>query len=237
MPEPAVPASLAEALIALQSRLPRITKDDEAQVGSRTYRYANLASIHDAIFPLLAELGLTWVCCPTLMDGTFVLDYVLSHVSGDGQIQGQYPLPGTGTPQQIGSAITYARRYTLTAVLGIAPAEDDDDAQAAEDAAAWHPPANPRTRKATRVRGTSGEDTDWTTPPEKTPGSVRLGQLQKIGILFTRLGITEREDRLLAVMSMLGLPEQPETSKDLSVRQAEELLGKLEKELAKEEGQ
>ena len=38
-----------------------------------------------------------------------------------------------GTPQTIGGAITYARRYALLAVTGVAPDDDDDDGQAAED--------------------------------------------------------------------------------------------------------
>ena len=41
-----------------------------------------------------------------------------------------YPFFVTGDPQQVGSAITYARRYSLYAVLGIFPDKDDDGAYA-----------------------------------------------------------------------------------------------------------
>lgn len=37
------------------------------------------------------------------------------------------PDPTRSNPQEIGSALTYARRYALCSVVGIAPAEDDDD--------------------------------------------------------------------------------------------------------------
>jgi len=244
---PEQPATLAAALVLLQSRLPRITKDDEAQAGSRTYRYANLASIHDAILPLLGELGLYWTCCPTLMDGQLVLDYALTHVAGP-SIGGQYPLPSSGTPQQIGSAITYARRYTLTAVLGIAPAEDDDDGHAAEQAA--KPSYEERVaagrmnraqvrdhnklrqldhpRPAERATGTAGEETDWTTgPPEDAPGSITQAQLTRMHYGFTKAGITDRDDRLAFTMSVLDLPEL-ESSKELSMSQASRLIGRLE---------
>ena len=229
---PEQPATLEEALIAVQARLPRITKDSEAQVGTRTYPYANLATIHDAVMPLLGELGLYWICSPGLDDdGRFVMHYLLGHVSVQGGVTGDYPLPASGTPQQIGSAITYARRYCLTAVLGIAPVEDDDDGQAAEQAAEWRPPANPRTRKADRHRADRDgmpPDDAWTTPPEDSPGSSSPGQRQAIGIMFTRLRITDREDRLASVMSMLDLPEL-ESSTDLSYNQARTLIGKLER--------
>jgi hypothetical protein len=45
-------------------------------------------------------------------------------------IQGRYPIqPVKNDPQGLGSAITYARRYSLMAIVGIAP--DDDDGEAA----------------------------------------------------------------------------------------------------------
>lgn len=231
------PNTLSAALIQLQARLPRITKDATAQVGSREYAYANLASIHDAIFPLLKDCGLYWTCCPTLMDGQFVLDYALTHVSG-ASAGGQYPLPVTGSPQQIGSAITYARRYALTAILGIAPAEDDDDGQAAETAAAqWRPPANPRTRKAQRSHGTPSDD-PWydqgqvpaeNAPDTDAPASITSGQRAKIMALFNKAAIFAREDRLAYAMSKLDLPELA-TSNDLSARQASQLIICLESE-------
>jgi hypothetical protein len=42
------------------------------------------------------------------------------------------PPPTRGTPQQIGSALTYARRYILCAVTGVAPGGEDDDGKAAQ---------------------------------------------------------------------------------------------------------
>ena len=220
------PASLAEALIALQARLPRIAKDTDAQYG----KYANLASIHDAVFPLLAEFGFAWVCRPTLEDGRFVLAYSLEHAASGGRRYGSYPLPVDATAQQIGSAITYARRYCLCAVLGIAPAEDDDDGDAASvPPPTWVPPANPRSRKAERHRGPLPDD-QWTSPaPEDRPGSITDDQRRKMMALFTKAGITDRTDRLAYAMSKLDLPELA-TSNDLSMRQAGELIAHLESE-------
>jgi ERF superfamily len=131
MPEP-LPAepckTLAEALAALQARLPRVAKTADAQYG----KYADLTMVSDALLPVMSELGLSFTARPTLSgEARFVLLYSLLHVSGD-ELTGEYPLPSTGTPQQVGSAITYARRYTLCAVTGLAPGGDDDDGQGAE---------------------------------------------------------------------------------------------------------
>jgi len=132
--------TLAEALAVLQGRLPRVAKEHTAKVETKTggnykYAYADLTDVSEAILPILSSLGLSFSCCPTLRieNGAFVLMYTLLHVSGD-SVQGHYPLPDPNRlgPQDLGKAITYARRYALCAVTGLAPGGDDDDAQAAE---------------------------------------------------------------------------------------------------------
>lgn len=128
---------LAEALAAAQAELPRIGKDNTAQVrsekGQYSYSYADLADVSAAVLPVLARNGLAWTTLPTVLDGAFVLRYELLHTSGEA-LRGVYPLPNPGDPQKMGSAITYARRYTLCAVSGVAPDADDDDGQAAAQA-------------------------------------------------------------------------------------------------------
>jgi len=163
------PVSLAAALAELQTRLPHIGKDKTARVTSQrtgkthTYDYVNLAAVSEKILPLLGGLGLSFVCRPTLDEGRFVLAYEMRHVSDDVGIGGQYPLPASGTPQEIGSAITYARRYCLCAITGVAPDDDDDDGQAAEDAARQPAARQPRSRK----------------PPAGQPGQPLTGQALK----------------------------------------------------------
>jgi ERF superfamily len=138
------PASLAEALAALQGQLPRVAKAHEAKVETRTggnykYAYADLTDVSAVLLPLLAKLGLSFTACPTLRDdsGEFVLTYHLWHVSG-GDIMGWYPLPDPARvgPQDLGKAITYARRYALCAITGLAPGGDDDDAAGQQEAKA-----------------------------------------------------------------------------------------------------
>jgi ERF superfamily len=122
------------ALAKLQSGLPKVVKDKTAKVpmksgGSYSYKYADLASVTEQILPRLAENGLAFIARPTLNEaGKLVLAYSLVHESGERE-DGEYPLTG-GSPQEIGGAITYARRYALCAATGIAADEDDDAALA-----------------------------------------------------------------------------------------------------------
>lgn len=129
------PATLAEALAEVQAHLPDIRKGETAEVTMKTggkykYRYADLADVSAVILPMLGAVGLSWITRPTVNEsGKFVLAYELLHTCGESKT-GEYPLSG-GTAQEIGSAITYARRYALCAVTGVAPASDDDDGAAA----------------------------------------------------------------------------------------------------------
>jgi hypothetical protein len=136
--------NLATALAAFQAELPSIVKESTAKVtsdkGGFTYGYADLAAVSKVVLPLLGKHGLSFSSRPTLVEGKFALAYVLRHSCGD-EDSGVYPLPTTGTPQQIGSAITYARRYSLMAVSGVFPQGEDDDGKAAGEAAPhWNEP-------------------------------------------------------------------------------------------------
>lgn len=126
-------ADFATDLAAFQAALPSIAKDSTADTGSYSYDYADLTAITEKAFPLLAQHGFAFTCMPHVReDKAVVLRYALIHKGGHSE-RGDYPLPSAGNPQQLGSAITYARRYCLCAVTGIAPGGSDDDGKAAED--------------------------------------------------------------------------------------------------------
>jgi hypothetical protein len=93
-------------------------------------KYADLAAIFDAVRKPLADNGLVVTQTTEIREGGFVLMTMLAHSSGQ-WIRSEYPLPATGRPQEIGSALTYARRYSLSAITGVA-ADEDDDAEGAE---------------------------------------------------------------------------------------------------------
>lgn len=200
------PDTLAAALAQLQTKLPEIRKSEVANVqttkGAYSYTYANLAGISAQIMPLLGELGLSFIAKPTFSDGRFVLAYSLLHASGQRE-DGEYPLPTSGTPQAIGSAITYGRRYCLCSVTGVAP-EDDDDGAAAEAEKGTHrgtaqrAAAPPRTPTPTRPQAQRASRPPAPPPPlpADEPDTYTPSQRAKIMALFGQAGVVDRTERL-----------------------------------------
>ena len=234
------PATLNQAILALQAQLPRIGKGSTGQVGTRVYKYADLPAIMDAIRDLMIKFSLIWVCKPAVLDGgLFVLATSLRHVPSGESEDGAVPLPLTQGPQAVGSAITYFRRYGLLAVLNIVV--DDDDGRAAQDdheaaLQAWNAPARPHTRKADRHRADRDgplPDDQWTTAPdaEDQPGTSSDEQRQSIGRLMSDLGAKTQAGRHALAMDLLGLTE-PVSSKTLSYRDAVKLIAILERKKA-----
>lgn len=88
-------------------------------------RYADLAAIRDAVVPALSKHGVAVTQFTDFRDGNSVLVTRLMHESGQ-WIEGAYPLTPQTNPQAMGSQLTYARRYTLSAIAGISADEDDD---------------------------------------------------------------------------------------------------------------
>tara|TARA_R110000822_G_scaffold137399_3_gene274878 strand:- start:371 stop:970 length:600 start_codon:yes stop_codon:yes gene_type:complete len=97
-------------------------------------KFVSLKGVADAVRPALHSRN---IVVTQLIDyddaGTFVRT-VLAHTGG-GSIESRCPVVTTkqNDPQAMGSAITYARRYALAAICGVAPSDDDDDAEAAVD--------------------------------------------------------------------------------------------------------
>jgi hypothetical protein len=119
---------LDHALLILQADPPVLTKNKTGQVGNQRTRYADLVAVNATVLSRLNQLGVIWKCKPLLDEGgKFVLRWCLKHVPSGTFEDGDYPLPSNATPMQNGSSITYARRYALLAVTGIAAEEEDDD--------------------------------------------------------------------------------------------------------------
>jgi len=97
-------------------------------------KYADLASIRNATIPPLSKNGLAlFQTISGTENGGLSLVTRLAHTSGQ-WAESRYPLPNSSKPHEMGSAITYARRYSWAAVCGIAAEEDDDGNNAQEGA-------------------------------------------------------------------------------------------------------
>lgn len=96
-------------------------------------QYASLEAIIDATRAPLSRHGLSVVQLPVLLDGKMFLEVVLMHSSGQ-YISSMLPLNVEKmTPQGVGSALTYGRRYGMSSILNINAGEDDDGEEAEKE--------------------------------------------------------------------------------------------------------
>jgi hypothetical protein len=131
-------ASIAAALAQAQADLSNPEKSLVATIRpastrepERTFRYAPLASGLDLIRKSLGKHEIATIQTTTIdkETGLVRLTTVLAHSSGE-WVSSEWPvcpISDTGSPQRMGAALTYARRYALFALVGIA-GEDDLDA-------------------------------------------------------------------------------------------------------------
>jgi hypothetical protein len=154
---PVPPQGINDVLLLLQSMGITVKKRARGAVrADKVDRYADLKEVNAEVLTKLNGLGVIWTCEPTLLPdtpqgaGRFVLRYELLHVASETARRGEYPL-GAGKPQEMGSAITYARRYALLAVTGVAAEDDDDDGQGGTGTAKRS--STPRPREKSTVAG------------------------------------------------------------------------------------
>jgi hypothetical protein len=115
---------LAKALAKLQGELKTVSRDKTNPYFNS--KYADLSAIWDACRKPLADNGLSLVQTTDRAGEDIVLETLLLHETGE-WIKGKLPInPARDEPQAIGSAISYARRYAMSAMLGIVSDEDDD---------------------------------------------------------------------------------------------------------------
>jgi len=255
-------AAFAQALATVQAAMPKVGKPNTATVptkagGSYTYKYADLADIFEKVMPLLAANGLAWIATPTLSHGdAFVLRYALLHKDGHRET-GEYPLPhpSSGAAQDIGSAITYARRYAFCAQVGVATDEDNDGRASAQPlprprqaprpvvdgsaASLQVPPVATFPASSAYLDETTGELTAAAVAPaaaaalarSSTSKPVSAAQLKMMGVLFSKSDVTDRTERLTIVAGIVD--RDVESAKDLSSEEASKVINSL---LDSEEG-
>src|SRR5882672_5177763 len=130
----AIAAALAKAqgeLANPEKLLTATIRSSFPREGDRTFRYASLASGLDIVRKILGQHEIATIQT-TMIDqaaGQIRLTTLLAHASGE-WISSDWPVCAsneTATPQRMGAALTYARRYALFTLVGIA-GEDDLDA-------------------------------------------------------------------------------------------------------------
>jgi hypothetical protein len=170
-------AALAAALAKAQSELSNPEKSlvatigtDRPGEGARTFRYAPLSSGLEIIRKALGQQQIATVQTTAIdaSTGTISLTTVLAHASGE-WIASDWPvcrLADSASPHRMGAALTYARRYALFTLVGIA-GEDDHDA----------PDLNPRAQQegGAGIQATSPDVTMRRRPPPREGGNGKNG--------------------------------------------------------------
>jgi len=105
--------------------------------------YADLAEVINVSKPALAKFGLSIIQMPYVHNGLSGVETTIIHKSGE-YISSRLNMPvgGKKDAQAVGSAITYARRYALAGVCGIAQEDDDANKTAGKKTSTVAAPVN-----------------------------------------------------------------------------------------------
>lgn len=221
-------------------------KDTLGQVGTEKRRYADLASCWDAARGPLSKHGLCVVQVPSADGNKITVHTTIGHKSGQ-YISGELTMTSTvGTAQGLGSAITYARRYSLCAMVGIAPEDDDGTAasQGTKEQAAKVGEEKVKKLKeqtqaaASRAAGEASLGVDVTDlPPAPVPdGPVEFKRMmdgfEAIKAEFTKLG---RQDAYYQVLSEYDYKHANEIRPLIKAREIYLQMGRRKRELMEEE--
>jgi hypothetical protein len=172
--------TLAAALAAMQAELPKLRKDETAKVTgesksgakvSYSYGYAGLDQVVETVLPALGKHGMSVTAKTVISDSGFILEVSLLHEGGEREI-GFWPLPDPrrSGPQDIGSAMTYGRRYLTLALTGTFPGGEDDDgakAQASAHQERWEDSRPSRTQEAHDQHRRAVGNTDEPAPAQQ----------------------------------------------------------------------
>ena len=225
----------SESIVQLARALTLAQKDmEKASMDSANpffkSKYADLTSVWEACRKPLTDNGLSIVQTLDIsgVSESQVLETILLHNSGE-WISGILKLnPVKNDPQGMGSAITYARRYSLAAMVGICPEDDDGEGamkrQKAESKA--EPKAKPVAKQFASspsgvIKSSKEVDADGT-------GDITDPQIRKINALLTFLKITDDKARHETVSVILGLPDTTTSMKLLTKAQASTVIETLE---------
>jgi hypothetical protein len=166
-------AAFAAALAKAQGAMENAKKD--ALNPHFKTKYADLASVVDACRAPLSANGIAIVQRVRTKKSHVLIETLLLHASGE-WMSGTLRLPAVkADPQGFGSAITYARRYALAAMVGVAPDEDDDGNAASGRTVEQRPP--PQRQNGSRTDALK-EQLRQTQPPK--PGPIeRIAEIAK----------------------------------------------------------
>jgi hypothetical protein len=162
--------NLMGALLKAKSAMGALTKDSKNPHFKSSY--ASLAAVVDVLRQPLADNGIVYIESPVpeLEPGRIAIDLTIYHAASGESVTYRSPVMVTQqmTPQGIGSTLTYARRYQLMTVFGLAPEDDDGN----EGAKAQTPRQQPQRQAPPVTPVTPANGNGHKTPTESTADDV-----------------------------------------------------------------
>lgn len=196
--------ALAVALSKAQAEIQGAVKDSQNPFFKSNY--ADLSSVWEACRGPLTKNGLCVIQTTEMQEKGLMLVTLLAHSSGE-YICGYYPInPSKPDPQALGSAITYARRYALAAIVGVCPVDDDGEG-------AMHRNAPPE-RVKIKPESVVGGESKRVTPP----------QLDRLFAIANKAKWTNEQVRQYLILTF-----KLNSSKELNLIQYEDLCKHLER--------
>ncbi len=123
------PKDINSALFALQKEEIVVPRNGKGNISGREYKYATLDDVIAKIRPIMQVHNLLLT---QIMDNNMLTTKII-HVPSGTEISGVLPLGNPATSQDLGSRITYLRRYALNSMLGLVLEDDVDGSQAKPD--------------------------------------------------------------------------------------------------------
>lgn len=124
-------------------------------------KYAKLENCIEAVIDALNDNGIMLMQPTHLCEDGVIVETMFLHESGEQLSAGKLHVPATKHDAQgYGSALSYARRYSLLAACGIAAEDDDGEAASKPKAAPAKPAAAPAPAAKAPVK-VEGKDTEW----------------------------------------------------------------------------
>ena len=230
---------LAKALAKAQSQFTPVKRGTKVDFTTKTgakikYNYAPLADVLDSCSKALNDNELVVVQPTKVEDNKNIVETMLIHSSGEWLSGEMQVIPVDRNPQSEGSALTYARRYGVSALLDIAADEDDD----AESAMARDSKPTAKTTHQTVVQsaeeaGAVEEPAQTQTKPQvKTPSDpITEGQVRNIHAKLSFMGIEDEFDRHDHVSKVLQLDKTITSFNLLTKGQASKAIDMLQDEM------
>lgn len=213
-------ANLAKALVAFNLEVKIIEKD--AKNPHFKNDYATLDNIVDEVRPILAKHGVVVMQFPGGDGENYTLSTLLIHESGEWIESPQLTMkPVKNDPQGIGSCTTYARRYSLSAMLSLNTGEDDDGEGASRGNTSSQAPTPPpnvpnQSHNTNTPTAQSNHSSGTGTGPAGLISAAQIGLCHK---LKTEKGIDEDDFRRM--ISEIG---GRESIKELTKKEASEFI-------------